>query len=104
MNSISEIKLGEFIELWRNFYEFWERQPRVLFIRYEDLLEDTEAQLRLILQTAGFVFDEMDVKRAIAKYPPRDGALKHLRNYDERRKSMIRETLKDLLEKYGYDL
>lgn len=98
-----EAKLQEFIELWRNFYEFWESRPGVIFIRYEDLLADTEPQLQLILQTAGFSFDKADIERAICKYPPADRSLKHLRHYDARRLNMIRESLQDVLERYGYD-
>lgn len=100
---MNQASLIEFIEGWRKFYEFWESQPGVLFIRYEDLQTDTGLYLSHILQTAGFSFDQMDIERAIAKYPPQGAPLKHTDCYDAESLEKIKTELADILTKYNYN-
>lgn len=93
-----------FIESWRKFYEFWESQSGVLFIRYEDLHADTGYYLSCILQAAGFTFNQADIERAISKYPPQGAPLKHIGSYDTKSLEMIKTELADILARYNYDV
>jgi len=101
---INQQKLKKFIARWRMFYEFWEQQPGVLFIRYEDLQKNTRLHLHRILQTAGFSFDQTDIERAVAKYPSKGKSLKHIQFYDNIMIETIKNELSDLLTKFQYDL
>jgi len=93
----------KFIKRWRKFYEFWESQPGVLFIRYEDLHADTGLYLSYILQTAGFFFNHADIERAIIKYSPQGVPLKHSDRYDSESLEIIKTELADILTRYNYD-
>lgn len=104
VSKINEKQLIKFIIGWRMFYEFWEKQPGVLFIRYEDLQENTSWQLRCILQAAGFSFESVDIERAVAKYPPQGTPLKHMSYYDVQSLEIMKRELADLLMRYNYDL
>lgn len=97
-------QLKDFISSWRKFYEYWENQPHVLFIRYEDLQVNTKYHLSQILTTAGYSFSELDLARAIDQYPSQGMPLKHLHRYDSESIETIRDELSDLLIRYGYDL
>ncbi len=101
---ISQKQLKKFIAKWRAFYELWEKQPGVVFIRYEDLQKNPEQQLGRILEKAGFSFDQTDLARAVAKHPPQGKSLKHIDFYEAEAIETIKNELGDLLEKYGYDL
>ena len=101
---IGKKQLMEYIQLWRTFYEFWERQPGILFIRYEDLQENTPFYLSCILQSAGFTFNQTDIERAVAKYSPQGKSLKHLSCYDNEAIELIKENLSDILTRFNYDI
>ena len=100
---IEKEKLVEFIQCWRDFYEFWEKQPEVLFIRYEDLQKNTAFYLSCILQKAGFSFDQTDIERAVAKYSAQGTPLKHIGCYDAEAIEMIKTELSDILARFNYD-
>ena len=104
ITKIDKNRLIQLISAWRKFYEFWEEQPGVLFIRYEDLQENTALHLNRILQAAGFVFNQIDIERAITKYPPQGNPLKHMDRYDSEAIDMIRTELADILMRFNYDL
>ena len=99
---IKKEKLREFIQRWRSFYEFWEKKSEVLFIRYEDLQENTTFYLSHILQTAGFSFHQMDIERAAAKYPSQGKPLKHISCYDAEAIEMIKTELSEILTRFNY--
>lgn len=103
ITSMDKKKLSFFIEKWRQFYEFWQEQPNVLFVRYEDLHVNTELYLSNILQAAGYSFDQTDVERAVARYSPIGTPLKHLHRYDEESIEMIKTELADILTRFNYD-
>lgn len=100
---IDKTLLAEFVQRWRQFYEFWEQQE-VLFIRYEDLQEDTHFHLASILQAAGYTFNQADIDRAISKYSSKGELLKHIAHYDTQDIELIRSELADILTKFGYAL
>lgn len=92
------------IERWKMFYHFWEAQPGVLFIRYEDLQTDTPLYLSHILQTAGFSYNQTDIERSVNKYSTEGKPLKHLKHYDDDTIEMIKTELADYLKRFNYDL
>lgn len=100
---IDKVTLIEFIQRWRQFYEFWESQPGVLFIRYEDLHSDTDLYLSYILQHAGFSFNDADIERATIKYSPQGEPLKHRGCYDSESLEMMKTELADILTRYDYN-
>lgn len=102
-NKIDKVIAQSYIEEWRFFYEYWEKQPNVLFIRYEDLLKNTELSLSNILHAAGYVFTEMDVKRAVDKYGPLGNPLKHIEHYDAEAVELIKTELRDHLVRFNYE-
>lgn len=101
---IDKNDLQEFVQRWRNFYEYWESRSNVLFVRYEDLQENPTFYLTLILQQAGYLFEQSDIERSVAKYPSQGIPLKHLHCYDAEAINMIRTELSKILTRYGYDL
>lgn len=103
-SKITKEKIIEYVQRWKSFYEYWEDQPTVLFIRYEDLFENPESNLKLILETAGFTFDQDDIERAVEKYAPHGKFLKHMTFFEEDDIALIRSELSELLNRYQYDL
>jgi hypothetical protein len=95
--------LKEFIKSWKEFYQFWTKQPNVLFVRYEDLHADTSYYLNLILQKAGFSFNQIDVERAVNKYLPQGELLKHKGHYSDEDIQMIEIELADILMRFNYE-
>lgn len=102
-SKIDQKCLTTFIQGWRKFYEFWESQPGVLIIRYEDLLADPGLYLCYILQAAGVSFTPSDIERAITKYSPKGVPLKHSDCYDPKSLERIKTELADILTRYKYD-
>jgi hypothetical protein len=99
---IPESRLRYMIKKWREFYEFWDQQPSVLLVRYEDLYNDPELYLAKILQTIGYPVGVGDIQRAVDRYPPMGSLLKHLHFYEKSDIELIKTELADLLLKYGY--
>jgi hypothetical protein len=91
------------IEQWRAFYEYWEKQDHVIIIRYEDLYRDPISSLTKIIQATGYSVRPEDIRRAVSKYPPIGGILKHLHHYAKEDVDFIRQELMDLLLRYGYE-
>ena len=101
---IDQKLLKRFVQGWGEFYEFWLRQPDVLFVRYEDLHADTPFYLSLILEKAGFSFNQIDIERAVNKYLPKEKPLKHINHYNVKAVEMIRTELADILVKFNYEI
>ncbi len=96
--------LTSLIQRWREFYEFWEKQDKVLLIRYEDLYQDPSLYLTQAIEAIGYPATPEDIQRAVNRYPPQGTLLKHLRYYEKEDVELIRRELGDLLLKYGYGL
>jgi hypothetical protein len=102
--SITRYKLGVYMHFWREFQEYWDRQPNVLTIRYEDLYNAPAAHLKLVLDAIGYQVTQEDIDRAIAKYPPRGGLYKHYDHYTEDDLSFIDAELGNMMKRYGYEI
>ena len=99
---IPEEILQELIAMWRTFYEFWDQQPNVVLIRYEDLCRDPAFYLTKILQAIGYESSPEDIQRAVNAYPSSGDFLKYIRYYDEEELELVKDRLGDFLLKYGY--
>jgi hypothetical protein len=104
LSKLEKNQVKQFVEKWKMFYDFWIEQPDVLFVRYEDLYMDTAYWLNLILQKAGYSFNQIDVERAIFKYLPQGKPLKHISHYDADSIEMIKTELSDLLSRFNYEI
>ena len=96
--------LRKFIRKWREFYEFWDKRPGIVLIRYEDLYRNPGLCLSEIIQTVGYHATPEDIQRAVDRYPPAGGLLRHIGCYEEEAIELIQTELADLLLKYGYAL
>lgn len=90
------------VKKWQKFESYWNQQPNVLTLRYEDLLGNIHFYLREILNNIGYQFSEEDINRAVNKFPPQGSTLKHLQDYHEEELMYISKKLGLLMEKYDY--
>jgi Sulfotransferase domain len=92
------------VKNWRKFEKYWNKQPDVLTIRYEDLLNNPRFYFQEVLKAAGYNLREEDIKRALAKFPPQGGVLIHLNDYHPEDLKFISRKLGRLMKKYDYKL
>lgn len=100
----AEKDLKQFIDSWKKFQEYWDNQPNVVTIRFEDLYNDPERNLKKVMKATGYDFNKEDIERALAKFPPQGGLLKHIKHYTSENFSLIKKELSEQLEQYGYDV
>lgn len=109
-NQVPKKLIGGYINSWYRFQEYWDQdtswdpEPKIFTLRYEDLLSDPATYLRKILKVCKYEFTEEDIQRAIRKFPPQGGTLKHIQLFDKESLILIDRELKDLLERYGYQI
>lgn len=89
---------------WHKFESYWNRQPNVFTVRYEDLIADIHFYFREILNAIGYQLNEEEINRAIDKLPPQGAALKHLHSYHSDDLKLISKKLGRLMRKYHYKL
>jgi hypothetical protein len=58
----------------------------------------------MILTHLGYEVTADDVERAVAKYPPTGGTLKHLTHFTDKDLALIEALLGDLLKTYNYEI
>lgn len=92
------------IKNWIKFEKFWDKQPDVTTIRYEDLYNDPYTYFKLIMTAIGYQVTEEDLNRALAKHPPRGGLMKHLNDYHPEDIEKVKIKLGPIMDKYGYKL
>lgn len=100
--SIPAKELNYFISSWCNFQNYWDRQPNILTIRYEDIYENPAFYLGKILEWIGYHVTDADIQHAITNYPPQGGFLKYLSHFTSSDLQLIEHELGDVLERYGY--
>lgn len=101
---IPSVSVDKQIRIWLLFQLYWDQQPNVTTIRYEDLYEDPFTNLKLILKTIGYKVKDADIRRAIEKYPPAGGLMKYVNRYTDGDLNMIANRLKKQLLKYDYKI
>lgn len=92
------------INQWRNFQKYWDEQPDVYTIRYEDMLANPREYLKNSLDIIGQPYTEADLERALLKHPPFGHELKHLSHFTEEDLHIIRRDLPGLMRKYKYTI
>jgi hypothetical protein len=96
--------LNEYIAQWRSFQEYWNCAHDVVTIRYEDLYNNPYPTFKIALEALGYPTREDDLVRAIAKYPPHGGLLKHSHHYSSDDLQLIERELGDLMRQFGYTI
>lgn len=89
---------------WQKFETFWNSQENVFTVRYEDLLSDIHYYFREVLSAIGYRLSEKEINRAINKFTPHEGGLKHLNDYHPEDLKLISKKLGRLMKKYDYRL
>lgn len=92
------------IRKWIRFEKYWNQQPNVLTIKYESFYNEPYANFKLIMKTIGYQLHKSDLERALAKFPPRGGLLKHLNDYHPEDLDFMQRELGPYLKKYGYKI
>ncbi|MBI5274470.1 MAG: sulfotransferase domain-containing protein [Chlamydiales bacterium] len=92
------------INSWKIFHDFWDHQPNTVTFIYEDLMNHPLETLSCILEEIGYVVSEEDIVRAINKYPPQGGILKHFNHFTKEDIALIDNRLQDKLLQYHYNL
>lgn len=103
-NGVSKNKIPSIIKRWKDFQNYWNSQPNVLTIRYEDLLSHPKENLAIILEAIGHEFSSEDIERAVATHPPQGSELKHLDYFSKEDLKLIGVELKDLMKQFGYKI
>ena len=96
--------LKDFISSWREFQEYWDKQPNVVTIRYEDLYNSPKAVFKTIIDAIGYKVQDTDIERAITKCPPKGGTMKYLHLFHPEDLKIIAHELRDLMIKYDYEI
>lgn len=102
--TITSERLKKMVRAWKRFQLYWDNQPNVLTIRYEDMLGDLENCLRRTLKTIGYNFTQEDLDYAVENNSPRGGILKHLEHFSKEDLDYIQKELGPLMKKYNYTL
>lgn len=91
-----------FSNCWKIFQRYWNDQPNVLTIRYEDLHRDPFTYLKLVLETIGYEVTDEDIQRAIDKHPPTGQFLKYTPHFTEETYQFLNSNLGSVMKKFGY--
>lgn len=89
---------------WQKFENYWNKQSNVLTIRFEDFLEDIHLHFQKIVDAIRYPLSQEDINRAIEKFPPQGGSLKHINDYHQDDLKIILDKLGPLMEKYNYKI
>jgi hypothetical protein len=93
-----------FIQKWKDFQEYWNKQESVLTIRYEDLSDHPFEYLSQILNFVEYKVQSSDVERAVKKYPCKSLLYKHLNNFNLEERLLIASELGELMNEFGYTI
>lgn len=96
--------LNYYIYSWEKFQDYWDVEPNMLTIRYEDLYVNPEYYLKLVLDYIGYKVSDADIARAVKKFPPKGGILKHINHYSADDLTLIKLGLGHVMERFGYEI
>ncbi len=108
--------IGRYYRDYVDLMDHWDRvlPGKVLRVQYEDVVTDTESQIRRILEHCGLPFEEAclqfhQTERAVrtasseqVRQPIYSGALEHWRNY-EKHLDELKDSLGPILDRYPID-
>jgi hypothetical protein len=95
-------QLRNHVKWWKGFHKYWNKQPNVITIRYEDIFNDAEIELRKMLEILEYKVSDDDIIRALVANPPTGSILKHYRYFYPEDIEYIKKELKDLIDQFGY--
>jgi hypothetical protein len=104
MKFVPTKRVKRYIKTWRRFQLYWNKQPKTVTFRYEYLLHKPVFMLDKILKKIGYSLPLSDIEHAVQQYPPRDEALKHLKNFKDKDLRLIASELGDLMTQFGYTI
>ncbi len=87
---------------WKEFQEYWDAQPEVLTIRYEEMLAEPAYWLRVICEHFGMSVNKEDIARSVAKYPPFGTPGKHMKYFSQSDITDLMAVFGAQVEEYGY--
>lgn len=94
--------LKDQIKNWKRFNRYWDNQPNVLTIRYEDLMTATFENLSKILHLVSPEVPPEKIQEAVQKFPPEGNYLKHIGHYNPKDLEKIYKHFGNDLMKWGY--
>ncbi len=94
--------IHEEAEVWARYHDYWEAQPNIMVVRYEDLMEDAASVLKKICEFYGIEASQEDFERAQKAHPSQGTIGKHLSRYSQKQIDYVLKTCGDKLERYGY--
>lgn len=103
-NLVPKDILKKYIDAWEKFQLYWNDQPNVLTVRFEDLYNDPTYYLTIILEAIGYDVSQQDIERAVAKYPPLGGIYKHIGHYERSDLDLIKKRLNELMNQFDYSI
>lgn len=89
---------------WIKFMNYWDKQPNVVTIYYEDMLKDPYIALKKMLQIGRYKVKDSDIRRAVEKHPPQGEPLKHIVHYYPEDLQFIEDAIGDIMKKHGYSI
>ncbi len=96
--------LRAFISEFCTFQSYWDAQPNVITIRYEDLYINPQAVFKKVLQQIDNSITDSAIERACETNPPRGGIMKYVQFFDRRDLTLIAHELRDFMAKYNYTI
>jgi hypothetical protein len=89
---------------FRRFQEYWDKQPNVITIRYEDLYTDQFNVFKKVLEECRCPASDLQIESACKHYPPQGGIMKYNKLFDTHDLQVIKHELGDIMKRYGYTL
>jgi hypothetical protein len=99
---ISKRKLMEYISLWKENQEYWNGQPNVLTILYEDIYKEPHRHLKTVLDVLDYKVTEEDIERAVLWNPPEGKLGKYFHYFHAEDIALIKKELSGLIQQFGY--
>lgn len=90
------------VKTWKKFHEYWNQQSNVVTVRYEELLNNPCATLKIILEAIGIFATDTEIEKAVAKYPPQGCPMKHIHRFTKEDLELIQQELGELMHEFHY--
>lgn len=104
LSQVPSEKINGYIQRWKRFQLYWNKQKHVITFRYEDILTNPFPFLKKICKALKYNLTDEDLERAIAKYPPEGHMFKHIDKFKTKDLRKISEELEDLLVQFDYQI
>ena len=88
------------VESWKHFQLYWNTKPNVVTLLYENLFDHPEEELKTALLAVGLKVTDADIRRAVAKHPPKTGVADHASHFTAEDLAYIERELQDLVQQF----